>query len=457
MTNESKQTTHRFGPWLAFARIFLGVFWLYEVTIGHNWKVAHPEWVGSGAGEYVINAGMSAIEDGTWAWFGWIWTNMVIPNAVFFSYFVIVLQLGFGLLFILGLFVRPAAVIALMFDLSVFFLGNSRIPPLFSIGHIFVLMTNAGMYYGVDGLIKQRVKDMTTTSQKIIHFLLHLPIVTDKTRPFFLSGTVIVSMYFLMIPSMMETARFQMVSIDLAALFALGAFAFYMSKYQKDNIALAGSAVRIFIGYRFLHEIFIRDVPALNGMPGWGRPEQLAEVFESIVNQHWPIISAIVNNVFLPSATLWAIVFAIVQTAVGVMLVLGWKTQLAAKVGLVFVGLLILLGFTRYTTFVFGYLITIMGVYGGRFASLDSNREEPEDSPSILISSKLMAVLLGISIAAFIATLFSGLVPDGYTETIGAFVGSFIAIFSILIVVTGYFQRKENLVVKEDSPERDIA
>ncbi|MBM4764737.1 TQO small subunit DoxD [Bacillus sp. B15-48] len=454
--NQIQNQSHTFDPWLAFARIFLGVFWLYEVTIGHNWKVTHPEWVGAGAGEYVINAGNRAIADGTWTWFGWFWAEWVIPYAAFWSYAVIALQLAFGILFILGLFVRPTAVVALAFDLSVFFLGNSRIPPLFSIGHMFVLLTNAGMYYGLDALIKQKVKDLTTSTKKVIHFLLHLPIVNERTRPYFIGASVVASIYYFLKIPMMETTRFQMVSVELAALFALGAFLFYMSKMQKDTIALAGSAVRIFIGFKFLHEIFVRDVPALNGMPGWGRPEQLTEVFQIIVNQHWPIVSSIVNQAFIPAVTFWAIVFAVVQTAVGIMLILGWKTQLAAKVGLVFVGLLILLGFTRYTAFIFGYLVTIMGVYGGRFGSLDAIGTKVKVQPQF-ISGKLMAILLGISIVAFIATLATGLIPDGYSETMGGFVGSFIAIFSLLFFVTGYIQRKESITMIQDSPTKGAA
>ncbi|SDZ10491.1 DoxX protein [Evansella caseinilytica] len=448
--------SHRFGPWIAFARIFLGVFWLYEVIIGHNWKVGHPEWVGAGAGEYVINAGTQAIQDGTWAWFGWVWTELVIPYAAFWSYFVIALQLAFGILFIFGLFTRPTAIIAMAFDLSVFFLGNSRIPPLFSIGHIFMLLTNAGMFYGLDALVKQKVKDVATTSKKIIHFLLHLPVVNDNTRPYFIAASVTASIYYFLKIPMMETVRIQMVSLELAALFALGAFLFYMSKQQKDVISLAGSGVRIFIGFKFLHEIFVRDVPALNGMPGWGKPEQLTEVFQIIVDQHWPIISTIVNQAFIPTAAFWAIVFAIVQTLVGIMLVFGWKTQFAAKTGLVFVGLLILLGFTRYTAFIFGYLVTIIGVYGGRFASLDSKKAQTEIR-SHFISGKLMAVLLGVSLAAFAATIISGMVPDGYSETMGGFVGSFITIFPALFIVTGYLQRKESVSVQNGSPTKEAA
>jgi len=52
------------------------------------------------------------------------------------------------------------------------------------------------------------------------------------------------------------------------------------------------------------------------------------------------------------AAGFWALLFTVIQTAVGIMLIACWKTRLSSKVGLVFLGLLIILEFTRYTPFV---------------------------------------------------------------------------------------------------------
>ena len=44
------------ASWIAFARIFVGVFWLYEVFLGGRWKLGtpgtgpNPDWVGPAAG-----------------------------------------------------------------------------------------------------------------------------------------------------------------------------------------------------------------------------------------------------------------------------------------------------------------------------------------------------------------------------------------------------------------------
>lgn len=437
---ENSQSQAKWGPWVAFLRIFLGIFWLYEVIIGHNWKVGHPEWVGSGAGEYVINSGLQAIEDGTWTWFAWVWTEIMIPYAPFWSYLVIGLQLAFGLLFLFGLLVRPTAVIALAFDLSVFMLGNSRIPPLFTIGHMFVLISNAGMYYGVDGVLAKKVADAKTAGAKALKYILNLDVINEKTRPFFISATLVIAMYYFLKVPMLETKKMAMVSLDLAALFGLGTYALYISKDKIDRITLAAGLTRIFIGYKFLHEIWVRDVPALNGLPGWGNGEQLGEIFAVIVEKHWSIISSTVSLVFVPYASFWAIAFAVIQTVIAIMLIVGWKTNVASKVALFFVGGLILIGFARYAPFIFGYLVIINKLDAGRFIGFDAGKVK--EGRSANMSNQVIAILLGIAIAAWIAALVSGIDPDGYKETMGASVSSFIGIFAGIFAVTGIIQKK---------------
>lgn len=59
------------GPWIAFVRIFVGIFWLYEVLLGGRWKLGtvssgvNSEWVGFAAGSDMIALGERAIELGT--------------------------------------------------------------------------------------------------------------------------------------------------------------------------------------------------------------------------------------------------------------------------------------------------------------------------------------------------------------------------------------------------------
>ncbi|WP_157872830.1 hypothetical protein [Desulfoscipio gibsoniae] len=60
-----------------------------------------------------------------------------------------------------------------------------------------------------------------------------------------------------------------------------------------------------------MHEIFVRNVPALNGLPGWGTGKQLNEVFLAISKAHWGIFGGLVDTIFIPAAGFWAIIFAV--------------------------------------------------------------------------------------------------------------------------------------------------
>ncbi|UTW70470.1 hypothetical protein KHA80_08605 [Anaerobacillus sp. HL2] len=75
-------------------------------------------------------------------WFAWLLENIFYPNAVAMSTFATVVQVVLALAFIFGLFSRPMALLGLGMDLFIYFLGNSRIPPFFTVGHLFVLFTN---------------------------------------------------------------------------------------------------------------------------------------------------------------------------------------------------------------------------------------------------------------------------------------------------------------------------
>ena len=57
-----------------------------------------------------------AVADGTWAWFGAFYEAVVVPDAVLFNWLTIYIQAALAIGFILGAFVRPLALIALVMD-----------------------------------------------------------------------------------------------------------------------------------------------------------------------------------------------------------------------------------------------------------------------------------------------------------------------------------------------------
>ncbi len=427
------------GPWVAFVRIFLGVFWLYEVTIGHNWKIGsftsgpHPGWFGPEAGSYLIEQGNAGIAAGTWSWFAWVLETLMYPNAALWGYVAVAVQIMLALAFIFGLFVRPMAVIGLSMDFFIFMLGNSRIPPFFSIGHLFVLATNAGMYYGLDAYLVNRY------DKEWLKKLINLNFFPDKARYVAGSAAAVLAVYYLQKTTVIDTEKIKMVSLDLGILFGFVAAWFFLANDKMNKIDLTTSLLRIWLGYRFLHEIFVRNVPALNGIPGWGTKEQLTAVFTQISELHWPAIGFLMDSVFIPTAGFWAIFFAVIHTAVAIMLLLGIRTRIAAKIGLGFLALLIVLGFTRYSPFMFGYLFAVLALDGGRMFSFDSLNGIKHEY-GINISRKAILSLAILSVVAAVVAYQGGVLPDGYRTSMGPVVAAMVAMLAGLVATGGVLQ-----------------
>lgn len=437
-------------PWIAFIRIFLGGYWLYEVTIGHNWKVGsftsgpHPGWFGPEAGSYLIEQGNAGIEAGTWAWFGWFLENVMYPNAAVMSAFATVIQIVLGLALIFGLFNRPMVLLGLGMDLFIYFLGNSRIPPFFTVGHLFVLFTNAGLYYGVDGWLMNKYENVKTGFARLIKALITFNFITPKIRKVIASVCGILAVYYLLKVNVIETGKMKMVSLDLAVILGFITYGMFVFREGMSKIALTTSLMRIWLGYRLLHEIFVREVPAVNGLPGWGSKEQLAEVFQFIVEKHWGLFGSIVEVLFLPFAGFWAIVFAIIQTAVAVMFILGIRTRLASKLIAVMLTVLIVLGFTRYAPFVLGYVIGVLALNGGSMLSFDQYRNE-EPIFGIKVSNAIVYALFGIGLIAVIAANIDGILPDGYKTSMGPVMGAMVAMLTIMFGISGWLQNQQSV------------
>lgn len=437
---------------LAFARVFIGVFWLFEVTVGNNWKLglgsgANPGWVGPGAGDTVREEIGLAVEDGTWAAPAWVFQNMIEPNAEAFSYLVIGLQVMFGLFFIFGFMIRPTALIAITFDLSVFFLGNSRIPPFFTAAHLLLLATGAGMYYGADGWITQQIRSSRRRGARAVRWLIELPLLkSPRAQTAVLAASALFATYFFMQIAMRETERLSLVAMDLAVLFGLVAAGFYFARRTTDRLQVVVALLRVFVGFKFLQQIWVWTEPGVNALPGWAGTDKLRDLFELISANHWAPLGWVVDTAVLPAMAFWAAVFAVVQFAVGAMLIVGYRTRLAATVGLVYLGTLGVLGFTRYAPFAFGLLVVVLALDAGHRLSLDSARlaDRPvryglpihrHAVPALVMLSAASAVALGIAVFTT-----GGLAPNGYEEDMGHVVAAMVALFSGMFAVIGWLQ-----------------
>ncbi|MGF1618482.1 MAG: DoxX family membrane protein [Acidimicrobiia bacterium] len=439
---------------IAFVRIFLGVMWLFEVTVGHNWKIgglasgANPTWMGPGAGDAVREDSASAIADGTYSWAAWMFDNIIIPNAEFFSYTVIAFQILLGVAFIVGFAVRPLAVVALGMDLSIFMLGNSRIPPFFMAMHLFVLATGAGYYYGLDGWIMERTRQTKSGVARAVRWLIDLPLFKRSYTPVAVAALSLLGMFFFLTIVTRATPRFAMVAMDLAVFAGLAALGLWAADRYGDRLGSLTAMLRIFIGFKFLHEIWTRTSPGVNALPGFAGVEAQSEVFTTIAANHWSLFGGLVETFILPVMGFWVVVFAVVQFGVGASMVIGYRTRLMGFVGLVYLGVLIALGMTRYAPFLFGLMVPVIALEGGRLLSLDRIQGRTPrfglPVPKRLVPA--LIVLAAINAVAAAVTAFNvGITPNGYTDSMQSVVTAFVAIFSALLAVVGWLQQHPTL------------
>lgn len=447
---------------IAFLRIFLGIMWAFEVTVGHNWKIGgfgsdvHPGWIGANRGDIVREDVALAISDGTYSWFGSFYDAVLVPNAVAASWITIIAQVLIALAFIFGFMVRPAAVGAIVMDLSIFMLGNSRIPPFFMAMHLFVLATGAGRYYGMDGYLLTKLKGAPSSGARAIRWLIELPVFDARWRAGAIGATSLLALFFFLTMPGRETTRIQMVALGLASILGMVALALYMSSIIRDKLGVIVATLRIFTGFMFLHEIWVRTVPGVNGLPGWTGGEQLEEFFVTLADNHWGLFSSIVDGVFVPAVGFWTVVFGVVQFAVGVMLILGFKTRFAALLGAAFLAGLMILGATRYPPFLLGLLIPVIALDGGRYISVDRVQQGDAYVPrfGLPIPKQALMPLLALAtvnaIAAIATAFVSGIEPGAYVDSMPAMTTAMVAIFSGLLAFTGWLQLKPDASVTPD-------
>jgi hypothetical protein len=454
---------------IAFVRIGLGLFWLYEVTIGHNWKVgffglgidAHPGWIGPDAGAAVIEHAQEAIEIGTWGWYQWALESVIMPNATVFAYTSVGLQVALALALIFGVFVRPFAALSLAMELTIYFLGNSRIPPFFTAGTLFVLVTAAGQYHGFDGVMSRRLADARSTGVRAVRWLIDLPLYRQQLRVPLASAIVLFSLYFWLQAPIMATQKMGLVAQELAAIGLLAAIGVFVSNRVSDRISLAASMLRIFVGYKLLHEIWTRIDPGVNALPGIAGVEAQREVFEAVSANHLTAASGFIEVVILPLLAIWVVLFAVVQLGVGVALLFGWQTRIASAVGIGYLSAMVLLGLTRYAPFVLFYMIAVYALDGGRELSAFRFREAMRPARyGLPIHGVAPWIWAAGALVALVVAVVAGVEVDGYGTTVGGVTAAMTSMFCGMVAIHGWLRRADTVVLEvseEDEEQRELA
>jgi hypothetical protein len=415
--------------------------WLYEVTIGHNNKLFHPGWIGEGAGTWLTNDIMGNI-DNTWSWAAWYMEVIILPYVVFWSYAITTLQVIIAISLIFGVLGRPINYIAVGMMLVILTTGHSRIPPYFLIGSLILLATHSSTHFGIDKLLLEKFK-----SNKFITGLVNFDIINKKTIPYLIPLITMLAIYFFLQISYMGTSGYRNVSLDLAVIFGLISFG-YMFREKYDLTILTSSLVRIFVGYKFLHEIFVRPLvsPYVNGLIGYNAltgqsaTEGFTNAFSFVADKHWSLFALISEYVFVPYAFIWVHIFGLLQLIVGFMLIFGWKTPIANKVGAGYLVFLIIFGFTRYTPFLLGILLFSYLLNGNKALSFDEKTIESGTEEYFSFSPIQTLVLGGTFIITFFIATFSGIEIGDYRENMGGVMAAMVSLLSFSLFIPALLQ-----------------
>jgi hypothetical protein len=316
-----------------------------------------------------------------------------------------------GLALVAGLWSRPAALVGLLYFFPVFHFGTIRTSPLFAVPILFALVTNAGYHYGLDSWVARKSGPLARLAS------LSWLVPPRRSYPLLAAVAALCSTYYLLSISEMEEGRLALVGLELAVLFGLVAGGFVLAYRGTDPVGVGGDLLRVFVGYRLLQEVFVRTEPGLNALPGWASPMEQATVFEEIAAAHVLPVAAFVEAAVLPVIGLWVLVFAVVQTACGVALLVGYRTRLFGAVAVGDLTLLVALGFVRLAPLVLVSTVAA-ATLGGRYASLDALSDRDLDPPAL---PEGVAVPAGALAAVLcVAGVALGVEPGGYGETTGA-------------------------------------
>jgi uncharacterized membrane protein YphA (DoxX/SURF4 family) len=259
----------------------------------------------------------------------------------------------------------------------------------------------------------------------------------------------------------MATQKMALVALELAVVSGIIAFGVFVSDRVDDRVALTAGMLRIFVGYKFLHEIWTRMEPGVNALPGFASVESQRGVFEAVSANHIGAIGATIDSVILPALTLWVVLFAAVQLTVGIALLLGWHTRLASAVGIGYLSFLVLLGFTRVAPFVLFLMIAVYALDAGRQVSVSRFREAMRPAHyGLRINGLAAAFLAGLSMASLLVAAVVGIEVDGYDTTVGGVTAAMIAMFSGMLAVYGWLQLRDTEALQttpSDENARELA
>ncbi|MEM7799973.1 MAG: DoxX family protein [Chloroflexota bacterium] len=425
VTYDSTSSNSNAVGWITAARMFVGFWWIIEATIGRFWKFGsfasglNPEWFGPEAGSRIAGIAQTGIDEGAWWWYVSVLENVLLPSAGFWAPVVSYLQLLIGIALVLGFFTRFTASGGLLMLVSIILMGSFRTSPFLIAGHLFILATNAGLYYSIDRrLFGARPKS------GFFALLATAPLNFSKQiRGIVGIAAGVLGLYFLMQTSSLPFPRYIYVSQELAVFLGMIAVGLYMSMHTKHStLTIATAMLRVYLGYKLLWWMWTAPNVSLTSLPGLDDPTRLAETFAQGAESHWLPLAALIQGAFLPLAGFWSAAFGAAQLVIGILLVIGWRTRAANWAAIWLTLLYTLLGFTRYAPYILGFSFIVMALGSGvQLSFVNSMLGRPAPKAQILALPVPSTAIYGLlSLVGFVLAFLLGVVPNGYSSAVGS-------------------------------------
>jgi len=140
---------------LVLLRLWIGYYMLQQGIAKYTRDFPHRDWIGRQIGN------LSEID--LYPWYKAFLSEVVIPHSVLFGYLVTLGEIGVGFCLLIGLLVRPAAIIGI-FMMIHYLLGPGMArggaslaqQETFIVSFIVLALSGAGRTLGVDALLKRR-------------------------------------------------------------------------------------------------------------------------------------------------------------------------------------------------------------------------------------------------------------------------------------------------------------
>lgn len=416
----------------------MGFAMLYELLAGKYSKL-NAEWFGAG-GDKITELSEGALEHGTWGWTESLIQNVIIPNAAVLSYSVVIIQLLLGVSLLSGAFVRLMALISIpMFVGMNVFVQTIRTPHWYLSAMIAIVVLYPLLSFGADRRWLARTEHDERRHVRIRRSVITLSFLRKLGSPLPLAiaagGLLAFTSITVVEVIRQEDQKLQLTALEgtfygLALLIGLGLWRFR----GMSGWALAIPMMRIKLGMALLWPILANRTVKITALPGFGGEAATSDLLQgTIAVSHWEPLARFAEGVLAPNVGAFVTVTGVVQLTLGVALLLGLQLRRTLELSVVYLAVVMLIGYTRTTQYALLFSVAVLMLGGGWSLSLDRLLRRAE--PVLDLPRSLKTSLRGLGVFAVFGVLFLGVTTNPYASDVSGAV--FIAMTLSLVPLTG--------------------